>query len=101
MNNLATLFIKTETIKILLETLQKKGSKGVELTISTSDKNNDYNQNVSAWVSQSKEERTAEKKKYYVGNGRVFWGDGVIPKNEINTTNIIEDIESESTELPF
>jgi hypothetical protein len=101
MNNLATLFIKTETIKILLETLQKKGSKGVELTISTSDKNNDYNQNVSAWVAQSKEEREAEKKKFYVGNGRVFWGDGVIPKNEINTTNIIEDIESESTELPF
>ena len=29
MNNLATLFIKTETIKILLETLQKKGFKGV------------------------------------------------------------------------
>ena len=43
----------------------------------------------------------AEKKKFYVGNGRVFWGDGVIPKNEINTTNIIEDIESESTEMPF
>ncbi len=101
MNNLATLFIKTETIKILLETLQKKGSKGVELTISTSDKNNDYNQNVSAWVAQTKEEREAEKKKFYVGNGRVFWGDGVIPKNEINTTNIIEDIESESTELSF
>lgn len=101
MNNLATLFIKTETIKILLETLQKKGSEGVELTISTSDKNNDYNQNVSAWVAQTKEEREAEKKKFYVGNGRVFWGDGVIPKNEINTTNIIEDIESESTELPF
>ena len=59
MNNLATLFIKTETIKILLETLQKKGSKGVELTISTSDKNNDYNQNVSAWVAQTKEEREA------------------------------------------
>lgn len=101
MNNLATLFIKTETIKILLETLQKKGSKGVELTISTSDKNNDYNQNVSAWVAQTKEEREAEKKKFYVGNGRVFWGDGVIPKNEVNTTNIIEDIESESTELPY
>ena len=101
MNNLATLFIKTETIKILLETLQKKGSKGVELTISTSDKNNDYNQNVSAWVAQTKEEREAEKKKFYVGNGRVFWGDGVIPKNEINTTNVIDDIESESTELPF
>ena len=94
MNNLATLFIKTETIKILLETLQKKGSKGVELTISTSDKNNEYNQNVAAWVAQTKEEREAEKKKFYVGNGRVFWGDGVIPKNEINTTNIIEDIES-------
>ena len=42
-----------------------------------------------------------KKKKFYVGNGRVFWGDGVIPKNEINTTSIIEDIESESTEMPF
>ena len=52
-------------------------------------------------VELTKEEREAEKKKFYVGNGRVFWGDGVIPKNEINTTNIIEDIESESTELPF
>lgn len=73
MNNLATLFIKTETIKILLETLQKKGSKGVELTISTSDKNNDYNQNVSAWVAQTKEEREAEKKKFMSAMG-VFFG---------------------------
>lgn len=101
MNNLATLYIKADVLKTLYDTIQKKGSKGVELTISTSDKNNDYNQNVSAWVAQTKEEREAEKKKFYVGNGRVFWGDGVIPKNEINTTNIIEDIESESTELPF
>ena len=31
----------------------------------------------------------------------ILRGDGVIPKNEINTTNIIEDIESESTEMPF
>lgn len=54
-----------------------------------------------AWVAQSKEEREAEKKEILCGNGRVFWGDGVIPKNEINTTNIIEDIESESTEFPF
>jgi hypothetical protein len=99
MNNLATLFIKTETIKILLETLQKKGTKGVELTISTSDKNNAYDQNVSAWVAQTKEEREAEKKKFYVGNGRVFWGDGVIPKNEpkeeVNDTIFVGD------ELPF
>ena len=48
-----------------------------------------------------KRRKGSRKKKFYVGNGRVFWGDGVIPKNEINTTNIIEDIESESTELPF
>ena len=52
-----------------------------QMTISTSDKNNDYNQNVSAWVAQSKEEREAEKKKFYVGNGRVFWGDGVDRKS--------------------
>ena len=50
MNNLATLYIKADVLKTLYDTIQKKGSKGVELTISTSDKNNDYNQNVSAWV---------------------------------------------------
>lgn len=74
MNNLATLFIKTETIKILLETLQKKGSKGVELTISTSDKNNIFNQNVSAWVAQTKEEREAEKKKILCRQWACFLG---------------------------
>ena len=99
MNNLATLYIKADVLKTLYDTLQKKGSKGVELTISTSDKNNDYNQNVSAWVAQSKEEREAEKKKFYVGNGRVFWGDGIVPKNEpkeeVNDTIFVGD------ELPF
>ena len=43
MNNLATLYIKADVLKTLYDTIQKKGSKGVELTISTSDKNNDYN----------------------------------------------------------
>lgn len=99
MNNLATLYIKADVLKTLYDTIQKKGEKGVEFTISTSDKNNDYNQNVSAWVAQSKEEREAEKKKFYVGNGRVFWGDGIVPKNEpkeeVNDTIFVGD------ELPF
>ena len=48
-----------------------------------------------------KRRKEAEKKNSMSAMGVFFWGDGVIPKNEINTTNIIEDIESESTELPF
>jgi hypothetical protein len=74
MNNLATLYIKADVLKTLYDTIQKKGSKGVELTISTSDKNNDYNQNVSAWVAQSKEEREAEKKEILCRQWSCFLG---------------------------
>jgi len=99
MKNLSNLFVKTETLQILVDTLKKKGDKGIELTISTDDKNNAYSQNVVAWVSQSKEDRDAKKSRFYVGNGRVFWGDGIVPKNEpkeeVNDTIFVGD------ELPF
>src|SRR5690606_37871666 len=74
----SSIYIKKETLKSLLEVLEKKGEKGIEFTISTNDEVNDYGQNVSAYVSQTKEQREEGKKKFYIGNGKVFWTDGKI-----------------------
>lgn len=82
MSSLSSIYIKKETLKSLLEVLEKKGEKGIEITISTSDQTNDYGQNVSSYVAQTEEQRKAGKPKYYVGNGKVFWTDGKITKTE-------------------
>lgn len=76
MSDLNSLYIKTETLETLTNALKKKGEKGIELTISRNNTPNQYGQNVSAFVSQSKEERDENKPKYYIGNGKTFWTDG-------------------------
>jgi len=80
MASLLDIWIKAETLQTLSETINKKGEKGIAITLSVDDESNDYGQNVSAFVSQSKEDREAKKKKYYIGNGKVFWTDGNILK---------------------
>lgn len=57
-------------------------------TISISDEANEYGQNVSMYVSQTKEQREAKEKRQYVANGSVVWTDGNIvaaPRKESNT----------------
>lgn len=68
-----SLYLKEETLETLLNTVRAKKEKGVSLTISVSDTFNKYDQNVVGYVEQSKEQREANVKKYYVGNGRTFW----------------------------
>lgn len=78
MGALLDIWIKKETLEQLAKTQQK----GVAITVSVNDNTNDYGQNTTAYVSQSKEDREAKKDKYYVGNGKVFWTDGNIVKAE-------------------
>ena len=57
------------------------------ITISISDKVDNYGNNVSAWIAQSKEEREAKTPKKYIGNGKVVFIDpnktiSVAPKTE-------------------
>ncbi len=78
MSSLNSLWIKKEKLQEILKVLEAKDQTGIELTISIDNEPNAYGQNVSAFVSQSKEDREAEKPKYYVGNGRTFWTDGKI-----------------------
>lgn len=78
MSSLSEIYIKKETLKTMLDVLEKKQDKGISLTVSTGDRLNDYGQNLLCYVSQTKEQREAKKKKFYVGNGKCFWTDGVI-----------------------
>ena len=52
--------------------------KVIELTLSINDEAKQYDQNISAYVAQTKEEREAKKPKFYVGNGKTFYTDGKI-----------------------
>lgn len=48
------------------------------ITISINDDTNQYGQNASAFISQTKEQREAKEAKSYIGNGKVVWTDGNI-----------------------
>ena len=104
MGSLSSIYIKKEVLETLLKVTDKKGEKGIELTISIGEETNNYGQNLSAFVSQSKEQREAKKEKYYVGNGKVFWTDGKITvaaaKTEVHNAKPIDN-EEESDDLPF
>lgn len=68
-------------LSINLDSLPKQkfvqGKKGTyyNFTLSVNDDTNAYGQNVSAFDSQSKEQREAKEPKKYIGNGQVVWTD--------------------------
>lgn len=96
------LYIKLDVLETLVKTIKAKGEKGIAITISVSDETNQYGQNVSSWVSQKQDER--DKPKFYIGNGKVFWNNGVVKNAEKqnntqgNTQNTMAD---DDTGLPF
>ena len=64
----------------------KPNEKGyVNLSINMNDETNQWGQNVSVTLSQTKEEREAKAKRTYVANGKVVWTDGnisAVPREE-------------------
>lgn len=98
---LADIYVKKEKLKEIISVLDKKGEDGINLTISIYDTPNAYNQNTAVYVSQSEQQRKSEKK-YYIGNGNVFWTDGRIfankPKKEYKEK---EEQKKQSGDLPF
>ena len=82
MASLSEIYVKKSKLETMLKALnakQGKESEGVKLTISLSDQPSKYGQNVSAYVSQTKEQRDTETPKFYVGNGKTFWSKGETP----------------------
>ena len=102
MASLNSLYIKKETLKTLLDTLEAKQEKGVELTVALNDEVNQYGQNVSAWVSQTKEQRDEKKQRFFTGNGKTFWSDGKITVAKEAEPEAAETVKDEpDSDLPF
>ena len=59
----------------------KNGKVYYDFTLAINDESR-YGNNVSAFDSQTQEEREAKKPKQYLGNGKVFWTDGNIVRAE-------------------
>lgn len=78
MGALLDIYFSKEKLKSLYETVEKKQLKGVGITLSINDETNEFGQNVSGAVSQTKEEREQKKPRFYTCNGKVFWTDGKI-----------------------
>lgn len=84
---LAELYFKKETLETLIKTLTAKKENGVSITVAISNDNKEFTrddgrviqQNGSAYVSQSKDDRDAGKDRFYVANGRKVWDDGLMP----------------------
>jgi hypothetical protein len=77
------------TIKQLEDLLfeAKANGKGISTTISINDRIDNYGNNVTEWISQSKDQREMKANKIYVGNGKVVFIDSnkiisVAPKKE-------------------
>lgn len=98
---LLDLYLKESTLETLLATVRKKGEKGVSLTVSVNDESNEYGQNVSAYVSQSKEQREEKKPRFYAGNGKVFWTDGKIVRADKKPETVSAQEDDGDDELPF
>ena len=82
MASLSEIYVKKSTLETMLKALnakQGKESEGVKITISLQDQTNNYGQNVSAYVAQTKEQREAKTPLFYVGNGKTFWSKGETP----------------------
>ena len=101
MSSLSEIYIKKEVLETMLKTVIAKNEKGVSITISINDETNQYGQNLSGFVSQTKEQREAKKDKFYVGNGKVFWTDGKITKPEAKPQGQQSAPQEEEGILPF
>ena len=102
MSSLNNIYIKVETLETLLNVVKQKGEKGVSIDISLSDETNQYGQNLSAYVTQTKEQRDDKKPRFYVGNGKTFWTDGkinVAKKTEVHQAEPVN--QKDSDDLPF
>ena len=77
----------------------KDGKVYYNFTINVNDDANQFGQNVSAFDSQTKEEREAKKPKNYIGNGSVIWTDGNI--KAVKKEQATASTKEVASDLPF
>jgi hypothetical protein len=101
---LGNLYFKKETLETLLKGINSKGINGISITISINDTEDNYGNNIASFVSQTKEESVAKKKRYYTGNGKINWinGEGikVAGKGDVKSGST-PTTPKEDDEIPF
>ena len=100
MASLSEIYIKKDVLETILKTINAKNEKGISITISQNDETNKYGQNVTVFVSQTKEQREQKKDKFFVGNGKTFWTDGKITIAE-KRENYSNGTSAENDDYPF
>jgi hypothetical protein len=96
-------YITLEKLEEIVRVTKSKQEKGFKFSVSISEQSNQFGQNVSFFAEQTKEQREAKQPKYYFGNAKVFWTDGVIKVAEkqeqaqqaSTATEVVDD------QLPF
>lgn len=99
MSALINLSIRVDQLQKQKFVAGKDGKVYYNFTIAVNDEANQFGQNVSAYDSQTKEEREAKKSKSYIGNGNVIWTDGNIVA--VKKENVAEKANSIADPLPF
>lgn len=79
----------------------KDGAVYLNFTVAINDEANQFGQNVSAYDSQTKEERDAKKSKNYLGNGTVVWTDGNIKAVKKEGQPATQQAAAVEVDLPF
>ena len=74
----------------------KNGGKYVNVTLSVNDEEDKYGNNVSLWMSQSKEDREAKANRVFLGNGKKLWSDDAKPQGKVSKKQ-----EVVNDDLPF
>ena len=79
----------------------KDGAVYFNFTVAINDEANQFGQNVSAYDSQTKEEREAKKAKNYLANGSVVWTDGKITAVKKEGQPAVKEAVEVDDLLPF
>ena len=99
MSTLVNLNIRVDKLPREKFVMGKDNAVYYNFTVAINDEPNQWGQNVSAYDSQTKEERDAKKQKNYLGNGNVVWTDGNIKAVKKETAEVKEDVTKDL--LPF
>ena len=93
------------TIGLNKDKIQFNEKGWANVTVVLNDETNQYGQNVSAYMNQTKEQREAKEAKNYVGNGRVVWTEGsVVVADKVEqgvTASEQSSAGRETPDLPF
>ena len=73
-------------------TTGKNGKLYYAISVGTKDEKDQYGKDASAWESQTKEERTANKERKWLGNGEIVW-------DSVNGSRVAT--VEETDDLPF